>query len=260
MATIDSAGPVVIVTGAAQGIGRACAEVFLASGSIVIGADKRPADESVAGEDRYHHHLCDLAVPSEVDQLVERVSGEQGRLDVLVNNVGTHPQVRRIDDVSVDDFLYLVHLNLVSAFVAVKAGLPMLRASKGAIVNIGSLVGLIGQDGSVDYCATKGALSAMTKAIAIDEAPYGVRANNVCPGAVSTPLADTVNTPQQLTVVAAFGWSERRALAREVADVVFFLASPAASYITGQDLVVAGGADLGYGIKGERYFSAMYGA
>lgn len=227
------------------------------SGAVVIGADKAPQDVSLADQPRYHHFICDLAEPSDVCSAIGRVSEDFGRLDVLVNNVGTHPTKRSIDQISTADFLELLRLNLLSAFSATKAALPMLRTSHGAIVNIGSLVASMGQDGSVDYCATKGAISAMTKAIAIDEARHGVRVNNVCPGGVLTPLTQAVNTPEELDLIAGYAWSGRLGTAAEVAEVVLFLASSAASFITGQDIVVAGGADLGYGLKRADRYAAV---
>ena len=104
------------------------------SGAVVIGADKAPQDVSLADQPRYHHFICDLAEPSEVCSAIGRVSEDFGRLDVLVNNVGTHPTKRSIDQISTADFLELLRLNLLSVFSATKAALPMLRTSHGAIV------------------------------------------------------------------------------------------------------------------------------
>jgi NAD(P)-dependent dehydrogenase (short-subunit alcohol dehydrogenase family) len=250
---------VAIVTGTGRGIGEACAQVFLRSGYAVIGADKVSASLELAPSPHYHHYICDLSEPEQAVGLVTQAATNFGRVDAVINNVGTHPPVRKIDAISTEAFLDLIRVNVLSGFTISKAALPMLRKSHGVIVNIGSLVGLAGQDGSVDYCATKGAISAMTKALAIDEAPNGVRVNTVCPGAIHTPLAESVHSPEQLETLAAWSWAERMGSAAEVAEVVLFLASPAASYVTGQEVVVAGGADLGYGLKGTRYYAAMTG-
>jgi NAD(P)-dependent dehydrogenase (short-subunit alcohol dehydrogenase family) len=248
---------VAIVTGTGRGIGQACAKALLRSGQIVVGGDNAAAATELETFAGYHHHLCDLSQPEQAVELVDRTTSEFGQLDVVVNNVGTHPPVRKIDTISTEDFLYLFKLNVLAAFTVSKTALPPLRKSHGSIVNIGSLVGLAGQDGSVDYCATKGAISAMTKAMAIDEAPHGVRVNTVCPGAIHTPLAESVHSREQLDTLASWSWQDRMGEAAEVAEVVLFLSSPAASYVTGQDVIVAGGADLGYGLKGTRYYDAM---
>jgi NAD(P)-dependent dehydrogenase (short-subunit alcohol dehydrogenase family) len=248
---------VAIVTGTGRGIGQACAKALLQSGQTVVGGDQTAADPELEAFPDYHHHLCDLSQPERAADLVTRIISEFGQLDVVVNNVGTHPPVRKIDAISTEDFLYLFRLNVLAAFTVSKTALPLLRKSHGSIVNVGSLVGLAGQEGSVDYCATKGAISAMTKAMAIDEAPNGVRVNTVCPGAIRTPLAESVHSREQLDTLASWSWAERMGGAAEVAEVVVFLSSPAASYVTGQDVIVAGGADLGYGLKGTRYYDAM---
>lgn len=248
----------VLVTGASRGIGLACVQRFLADGSAVVGADLNPADASVAGSDGYTHLIVDVSAAEQVSAMVRQAVVTAGRLDALVNNAGVHPVSRFIDDVSVDDFVRLFHVNVVSAFTASKAALPALRRSRGAIVNIASLVGLVGQEQAVEYCASKAALTGFTKALAIDEAPHGVRVNTVCPGAVRTPLAESLNSPDQLRTIAGWAWMERLGTGAEVADVVAFLASDAAAFVTGQDVVVSGGAELGYGLKGAAYYDAMY--
>ncbi len=114
--------------------------------------------------------------------------GQFGRLDCLINNAGWHPGHKPIDDFSVQDFRTLLDLNLVSIFAACKFALPHLRKVKGNIINISSLVGAIGQLHATTYVATKGAITAFTKALAIDEAEHEVRVNSVSPGNVYTPL------------------------------------------------------------------------
>ena len=247
---------VAIVTGASRGIGRACAEVLLREGAWVVGCSREVPATPPDGP-RYLHRTVDVADPDQVEAFVGEVIERFGTLDVLVNNAGTHPRTQVIDGVTTADFEALLALNLTSMFVACRAALPALRRSRGSIVNMGSAVGLFGQEGAVAYCATKGAISGMTKALAIDEAAYGVRVNCICPGAILTPLAEAVHPPDQQALVASWSWMDRWGKAEDIGELVAFLASSRAGFITGQDLLVGGGTELGYGLKAGEYFRAM---
>lgn len=247
-------GRVAVVTGTSRGIGRACAIKLLDAGATVFGcSDDMPTDRIRSR--RYQHRKVDVTVPSEVEAFIEEAAG--GRLDILVNNAGGHPPTQPIDAFSVEDFDALVRLNLRSVFVACRAALPALRKVAGSIVNIGSAVGLHGQEGAVTYCATKAAISGLGKALAIDEAPHGVRVNTVCPGAILTPLAKKVHPAERRKKIASWSWMERWGTAEEVADLVLFLAGDGSTYVTGQDIVIGGGTELGYGFKGSHYYEAM---
>ncbi|XP_077773231.1 L-fucose dehydrogenase isoform X6 [Podarcis muralis] len=130
-----------------------------------------------AGPGEGHFEVCDVLRETDIKTLVSVTVELYGQLDCLVNNAGGHPPDQTIDDVSAQEFRSLMDLNVVSCFLAAKAALPHLRKTKGNIINIASLVGLIGQKSAVPYVATKGAVTAMTKAMAIDESKYGVRVN-----------------------------------------------------------------------------------
>jgi NAD(P)-dependent dehydrogenase (short-subunit alcohol dehydrogenase family) len=248
---------VAIVTGASRGIGRACAEVLVGAGAVVIGCDLEPAPPLGAGGRRLHRRIVDVSNAAALESFVHDTASEFGRLDVLVNNAGTHPPTELIDVVSVDDFDRVVAINLRSVFVACRAALPALRKSGGAIVNMASAVGLYGQEGAVAYCATKAGITGLTKALAIDEAPNGVRVNAVCPGAILTPLAKSAHPTRRRDKIASWAWMNRWGTPEEVAELVLFLASDRSSFITGQDLVIAGGTELGYGFKGPHYYREM---
>src|SRR4029453_11568357 len=120
--------------------------------------------------------------------LIDQTAQKHGRLDCLINNAGWHPPHKPIDDFAVEDFRSLLELNLVSIFAACKFALPHLRKVKGNIINMSSLVGSMGQSGATTYVATKGGITALTKALAVDEAAFEVRVNSVSPGNVYTPL------------------------------------------------------------------------
>jgi NAD(P)-dependent dehydrogenase (short-subunit alcohol dehydrogenase family) len=247
-------GKVAIVTGTAQGIGRAIAEVLLREGATVAGCDLNPPRGEDLG-DRYTHTIVDVTDFAGLDGFVRQVADEHGGLDILVNNAGAHPPHTPVDDVSVAGFEALLAQNLTSVFAACRAALPALRRRAGAIVNLSSGVALYGQNGAAAYCATKGAISAMSRSLAIDEAAHGVRVNCVCPGAIDTAMAGPPS-PQATALAGSLAWLNRRGTATEVAEVVTFLASDRASFVTGQDVMIAGGADLGYGLKANTFYDA----
>lgn len=247
-------GKVAIVTGTAQGIGQAIAEVLLREGAVVAGCDRNPVTgERLGGS--YSHALVDVTDFAALSDFIGGTARSNGRLDVLVNNAGGHPPKTPIDEVSVQDFEALVAQNLTSVFAACRAALPALRASAGSIVNLSSSVALFGQDGAAAYCATKGGISAMSKSLAIDEAAHGVRVNCVCPAAIDTAMAGPPSAESR-ALAGSLAWLNRRGTAAEVAEVVCFLASERASFVTGQDIMIAGGADLGYGLKANTFYEA----
>jgi NAD(P)-dependent dehydrogenase (short-subunit alcohol dehydrogenase family) len=153
----------------------------------------------------------------------------------------------------VEDFRSLLELNLVSVFTASKFALPALRKSKGNIINLSSLVAMIGQSRAVTYIATKGAITSLTKALAIDEAQYGVRVNSVSPGNIYTPLwqeaIDAADDPQQCrTDGETAQLLGRMGTIEEVGKLCLFIAADA-TFTTGVDHIISGGAELDYGRK-----------
>jgi NAD(P)-dependent dehydrogenase (short-subunit alcohol dehydrogenase family) len=247
-------GRTVFVTGGARGIGRATAELFAREGAAVAVLDRECADSVAAALQQSGHRaiglIADVSDPAAVARAIERCEDTFGGLDILVNNAGIH-FARAVDEYKDEEIDRILAVNLKGALYAVRSALPLLRRSRGAIVSVSSMTGLVGQDRGAVYVATKGALISLTKALALELAPDGIRVNCVCPAGVDTPLmrnwANTLPDPEAvLRGQAAMHLTNRLASAEEIASAILFLASPAASFITGVSLPVEGGATLGY--------------
>jgi NAD(P)-dependent dehydrogenase (short-subunit alcohol dehydrogenase family) len=252
---------VTIITGGSQGIGEGCARVFVNAGApTVICARNWQVGESLAAEltakgpGTCHFEQCDVTKPEDIKRLIERAIELHGQLDCLINNAGWHPDKRSIDDFSIEEFEHLLKLNLVSYFTACKYALPHLRKTRGAIINMSSLVGEIGQEWSSTYVATKGGIIAFSKALAVDEARNGVRVNAVLPGVVYTPSTEWfINNKEDPKAykeyLSSWQWMNRLGKVEEIGRACLFLASEEAGFITGIELNISGGAELAYGIK-----------
>ena len=251
-------GKAVIVTGGSKGIGEGCARVFCAEGGLVsILARGREAGEALAkelntkGPGRAIFLPCDVGIAAELEQAVAKTVAEFGRLDCIINNAGTHPPATPLEDTSLEMMVDLLRVNYLSTFAGCKYALPHLKQTKGSIVNISSLVALIGQPESSAYCATKGAQLSLTKALAVELGPHGVRVNCICPGNVDTPLMrdwaatlpDPASALERVSALQVFG---RMGTSEEIGRIALFLASDDASFLTGQAIEAEGGASLDY--------------
>jgi NAD(P)-dependent dehydrogenase (short-subunit alcohol dehydrogenase family) len=249
-------GQVVLVTGAAKGIGRATAERFAGEGAHVALVDRDAPELEAAARSicakgsRALPLTVDVADAGAVRAAVAACVTSFGALNVLVNNAGIH-FARGIDEYTEDEIERILAVNLKGALHAIRAAVPHLRKTAGSIVSVSSMTGLVGQDRGAVYVATKGALISLTKALALELAPDGIRVNCVCPAGVDTPLmrdwAATLPDPEAvLRGQAAMHLTNRLATGDEIAAAITFLASPSASFITGIALPVEGGATLGY--------------
>lgn len=223
-------GRTVLVTGAGSGIGAAVAARFRADGERVVAVDVRAGD----GVER-----CDVTVTADVEAAVSALA----RLDVVANVAGI-PQMGRVEAITDEEWERVLAVDLTGAFKVCRAAVPLLRASRGCIVNVASVAGIQGQAYTAAYSAAKGGLVLLTKALAVELAPDGVRVNCVCPGAVDTPLLGKVEipadaAPQLLGLLS--GPLAGIATAADVADAVAWLASGAAATVTGIALPMDGG-------------------
>lgn len=250
------AGQVAVVTGAGAGIGAGCARVLAAAGaSIAVWDIDEAAANATVAELRAANItakavIADVSDKSAAEAAIAQIADDFGRIDILVNNAGTHDG-KGIEAGSESDWDRIIGTNLKSVYLVTKAALPWLKAARGRIVNMGSMVGLVGQGQSGAYSASKGGIVALTKNMALDFAAYGIRVNCICPGWVRTPLVDEwfamqEDEAQARDYVASIHPLGRIADADEVGAVALFLASDLSSFVTGVAIPVDGGVTLGY--------------
>ncbi len=241
---------VAIVTSGAKGIGAGITKSFVAEGARVVVADKdEAAGAKIAGE---WIAFCrtDVTNSEQVQALVRFAVEKFGRLDVLVNNAGYHIS-KNVEVTTEQEWDFIINTNLKSTFLCSKYAIPHLRQTKGAIINISSMVGLVGQSNAGAYSATKGGQVAMTKGMALDFAKDGIRVNAICPGWVATPLVeDWFNQQPDPAAARKYIYSVhplgRIASIDEIGRAAVFLASADASFVTGVALPVEGAVTLGY--------------
>jgi len=247
----------VIITGGAKGIGAGCVKVFAGEGAHVAIFDIDSAAAEVLMSElgdthgRVIHVQCDVSDTTAFQNAIDETAEEFGRLDCIINNAGAHPPATPIDETSIEDLEQLLRINFISTYAGAKFALPHLRKTKGTIVNMSSMTAVLGQDQSSAYAATKGAQLSLTKALAVELGPQGIRVNAVLPSNVDTPLmrdwAATLPDPesalQRVRDLQVFG---RMASPEEIGRVCLFLATEDSSFVTGQGIEVEGGASLDY--------------
>jgi NAD(P)-dependent dehydrogenase (short-subunit alcohol dehydrogenase family) len=243
-------GKVVLITGAASGIGFAAARAFAAEGARVMLADRneerlndavssiRGAGADAAGV------IVDVTDFGSCEAMVTRTVATFGGIHIAFNNAGTPSALGgEFEDFAIADWQRLINTNLSGIFYSMKAEVPAMKSSGGtAIVNTGSIASLIAAPGMAAYVASKHGVSGLTKAAALDLIRHGIRVNAVCPGFVDTPmLCGAIAVPEARTQIEASVPIQRIAAPEEVANAVLFLASNAASYLVGTLLSVDGG-------------------
>lgn len=232
-----------IVTGAGQGIGFGIASALAKEGCNVVISDinqdhleKNVKEIEKAGV-RCLAIKCDVSKKEEVDVMIEKTMKEFGRIDILVNNAGIYPFMP-FAEMKESDWDKVLDINLKSVFLCSQAAVKEMK-SGGKIVNISSIASFVGFEGLTHYCASKGGVNSMIRALALELAAKKINVNAVAPGAIDTPGA-TSSEEQTKQTIAAIPWA-RMGVPGDIANAVVFLASEKADYITGQTIIVDGG-------------------
>jgi len=245
------AGKVAIVTGAGRGIGEAIARLFAAEGARVVvngrtEAHVRRVASDIAGSGGAAHGIvADIGSPEGVQALVRGTVERFGAIDVLVHNAGIYP-IQTVEEMEEGDWSEVLEVNLTSAFRLTKACLPHLKQrTNGRLLFTSSVTGnRTGVGGLAHYGASKAGLNGFIRAVAIEVAPYGITVNGVEPGLVLTPGAEAATTPEEREAMARFVPLKRWGTPMDVAHAMLYLASEGAAYVTGQTIIVDGGALL----------------
>ena len=242
---------VALISGAGSGIGRTTALLFAREGARISAVDWNPAStaETVAAiQEKGGRAIAvsaDVSDAAQVESMVRQTVQTYGQLDILFNNAGVMQPLKTTVETSEEDWDRVMDINLKGTFLAMKYGIPeMLKSGGGSIINSSSMAGLIGFTYMPAYTASKAGIILLTKSAALEYAGQNIRINCICPGTISTPMADSLKTDPNLKNYEPnrkqipFG---RRGTPEEIAQAVLFLASDDASYITGTALNIDGG-------------------
>ncbi|NWF73697.1 MAG: SDR family oxidoreductase [Nitrospirae bacterium] len=242
-------GKIAVITGGSAGIGEAIAKVFAREAASVVitgrrqGELDRVVNDIVKEKGKAFAVVGSVTDESNVQETVRRTIERFGRLDILINNAGVGDFGRRLHEIDDATWAHVLDVNLSGVFRMMRAALPqMLKQGKGAIVNISSVASLVGLPTLPVYAASKGALDAMTRALAVDYAKEGIRCNVVNPGLIDTPMAaPLMSNPEQLDPILSHYPIRRAGKPEEVAEMVLYLASDEAAWVTGGTFPLDGG-------------------
>jgi NAD(P)-dependent dehydrogenase (short-subunit alcohol dehydrogenase family) len=248
MARYELEGRAAIVTGAGAGIGEACARVLASSGASVLVVDLDEeragsvADDISGSGGTALSHVADVSDPESVEAMVARAEDELGPLRIAVNNAGIAGTSQPTGEYDVGAWRRVISVNLDGVFYCMRAEIgPITRAGGGSIINMASVLGSVGIANSPAYVAAKHGVVGLSKAAALEHAAQGVRVNAVGPGFISTPLLEENLPAEAMTQIAAQHALNRLGTSEEVANLVAFLASDDAAFITGSYHLVDGG-------------------
>lgn len=232
-----------VVTGAGKGIGKGIAEALSKEGYDIVVSDivledaQKTAQELKANGTKAMANKCNVADQADVENLFTEAAKEFGQVDVLVNNAGIYPFLP-FEKMTTEDWQKVMDINLKGVFLCTKEALKTMPEG-GRIIDISSIASVVGFEGLVHYCATKGGVNAMIRALALELAPKKITVNAVAPGAIDTPGAKSTEEVTEQTVSAIP--AKRMGKPEDIANAVTFLASEKSDYITGQVIIVDGG-------------------
>lgn len=251
-------GKVVVVTGAASGIGRATCELFVREGAKVVGGDLQ-GDKGARMEEQlgasFRYVRCDVMEEAQIKAAIDTAVASFGRLDALFNNAGTGGAFENAENVTAESFDDVLHLHVRAALFGMKHAIPHMKASGGAIISTASVAGLQNGFGPILYSIAKAGIVHMTKVAAAQLGPFRIRVNCICPGLIATPIFGTAfgmgrqaaDTTVEAVAKAGAGAQPipRSGLPNDIAEAALYLASDGSSFVNGHALVVDGGITVG---------------